>query len=238
MSARPISQLAALSVVLLTLLALGACERVKVTIKSHTYDIFPHDSGHYRISLVIDTTYNTQGPVPDTYYKKELLTGEETDLTGRTARLIEVYRSDEKFGTDYNFVLSRIWQQYLAPEDGRDYYAERIEENVRYVLLKFPVSVGVSWNGNLYNNLGTQAYTYETDDTTVTVQGITYENCVLVVQKADTNSFIYDRFAYEIYAPGIGLIKKYDRNIVNNGPNGEFNASESYFYQEELLEHN
>lgn len=214
------------------------CNRVIDDILPHTELIFPSEPGKFRISLVIDTTYNSAGPVVDTYYKKSELEGTEVDLTGRTVRKLQTYRSDISLGSNYNFIPYRLYTQYIDSAGPGTRYAELIEENNRFLVLKFPVSPGISWNGNLYNILGTQEYTYSEVDSTVTVQGKTYENCVVVIQKDNQDGLIRKEFAYEIYAPNIGLIKKFDQTLVFDGANGEFNPSESYIFQEEMLENN
>jgi hypothetical protein len=196
------------------------------------------EPGKYRISLVVDTTFNAAGPVTDIFYKKEELEGIEVDLEGRTVRKLQTYRSELAAGTSFEFVPYRLYTQYIDSAGPGSRYAERIEENKRFIVLKFPVSPGIRWNGNLYNLLRAQEYTYSNVDSTVTVQGITYENCVVVIQKDNQNGLIRKEFAYEIYAPNIGRIKKYDQTLVFDGANGEFNPSESYVYIEEVLEHN
>ncbi|MEM7375140.1 MAG: hypothetical protein AAF587_41485 [Bacteroidota bacterium] len=230
---------------LLSLLALSLtfCNEVKEVIEPHTWTILPQEEGKYRILQVWDTTFNTAGisqPEVDIYYKKEELGGEEVDLLNRPIRLINVYRSDLDLGTNYEFQIDRVWSQFIDPQSGTDYFAERIEENDRILILKFPVSTGISWNGNLFNDrqVGTGIFEYGDTDTTVVIQGMSFDNCVMVIHSADTNNLINNRFAYEIYAPEIGLIKKYDKTIVNDGPNGEFNSSKSRIYIEEIIEHN
>ncbi|GAB4416127.1 MAG: hypothetical protein OHK0039_25320 [Bacteroidia bacterium] len=214
-----------------------ACNRVKDTVLPHTELIFPNEAGHTRISEVHDTTFTTAGianPQTIAYYKRERLGRTETDLQGREVRLVEVSRSP--LIRPYDFAPDRIWYQYFAPQTGANYYAERIEENRRTLVLRFPVTTVTRWNGNLYNALGTEIFSYGALDTTVTVKGQTFENCVMVIQKLDTTGFIIQEFAYEIYAPGIGLIKKYDKTLVFDQPDGDgFNPDASRIYLEEYI---
>lgn len=220
-------------------LLLMACEQDKPYVLPHTPLIFPNQAGVQRISYVEDTTFNSAGidqPVVDLYFKWEQLAGEETDLTGRNLRLVDVHRSVVRFDSSYAWEYDRRWAQYFEPQPSGNYYAERIEQNRRTRVLKFPVFPGVSWNGNLFNEQATEEFFYQNVDTTVVVRGRGFDNCVVVVQAADTTGFITDRFAYEIYAPEIGLIKKYDRTLVFDGPNGEFNPDRSYIYREEIVE--
>ena len=152
--------------------------------------------GKYRISLVSDTTYTTAGldaPQSLRYYKKEVTGETEQDLDGRTLHKIHVFESEFDRGADYDFNQTRVWAHFKPENPVGGYYAERLEENQRILILKFPVYPDVSWNANIYNSLGDQPaynkYYYQEVDTTVTVQGTTYENCVMVVHE-DTDGFI------------------------------------------------
>lgn len=214
------------------------CNRTIDSILPHTELIFPNEAGKFSISIVIDTTYNSAGPLEETFYKREELQGLEQDLDGRMVRKIQTWRSDVSLGTSYDFKISKLYTQYYDSTETGTRFAERIEENKRYLILKFPVSEGIKWNGNLYNILDAQEYEYTHVDTTVTVRGISFANCVVVTQKDNQEGLIRKEFAYEIYAPEIGRIKKYDRTLVFDGPNGEFNPSESRIYLEEIVEHN
>ncbi|MEO0471284.1 MAG: hypothetical protein AAF206_16765 [Bacteroidota bacterium] len=211
------------------------CNRVKDVIPPYTLTIFPMEEGDSRVTYVEDTTFDTRGPVPDVYFKRERIANAEEDLLGRSIRRVEVFRSDSILNTDFIWKIDRVYAHYFEPQENGDFFAERIEENQRILILKFPVFEGVKWNGNLFNNLGVQEFKYQVTDTTVNIRGQTYENCVMVVQKADTSGFINDKFAYEIYAPEIGLIKKFDRTLVFDGPQGQFNPDKSRIYVEERL---
>lgn len=217
------------------------CERVKENIPPHTELIFPLESGKYRISVVYDTTFTTAGinaPSTDAYYKRETNGKKEDDLLGRATTLLQVEKSDFSMGQNYDFIPTRVWTQYKPEEPEDSYFVERIEENQRFLVLKFPVFTNISWNGNQFNTLGTEEFYYSNIDTTVTVQGKTFENCVVVIQE-NVDGLIRESFKYEIYAPEIGLIKKYIKTIVNDGaPGEEFNPDESRIYLEEIIEHN
>lgn len=219
------------------LMTLVACDNTLDLIQPHTWLIFPYEEGSSRITAVIDTTFEAAGPVEDRYYKQETIANEEQDLTGRTLRRLLVDRSEWANGSEYDWQRDRVWALHKPDSTTGDYFVERIEENRKILILKFPVYEGVSWNGNLFNQEDFQEFRYFRTDTTVTVAAGTFENCVMVVQKADTTSFIRDAFAYEIYAPEVGLIKKYDKTMVFDGPNTEFNPSASRIYLEELIQY-
>lgn len=217
-----------------------SCNRSQSIIPEHTLRIFPNEKGKFRIMYVEDTTFTTDGPnfpVASKFFKREELGDTTTDLRGRTVRRIETYTSPEEFGTDYQFTPSQVFTQFFNPQENGSYFAERTEDNDRVLVLRFPVFTSVIWNGNLYNDLDDQLFTYQSIDTTVSVRGNTYENCVMVLR--ENREGIFNIFSYEIYAPDIGLIKKYDRRLIfNSGGSNPFNDSESMIHYEEIVEHN
>ncbi|MEO0898308.1 MAG: hypothetical protein AAFY71_17985 [Bacteroidota bacterium] len=228
--------------ILAIILSVGfwGCDRTQDLIPEHTYRIFPNETGKFRIMYVEDTTFTTQGidfPVVDQFYKKEEIGDTVIDLTGRAVKELQVFRSENEFGTEYRFQQDRVWTQFILPQDGATYFAERIEENDRTLVLKFPVFTGVVWNGNLYNDLDDQQFTYQSIDTTVTVRGRTFDQCVMVLR--EQRDGIFNIYSYEIYAPDVGLIKKYARRLIfNSGGADPFNDSESMIHYEEIVEYN
>ncbi|MEL6193200.1 MAG: hypothetical protein AAFR66_14175 [Bacteroidota bacterium] len=216
-----------------------SCNRNKEVLPEAGENIFPVQQGQYSITEVVDTSFNSAGPVVEKYFKKEEIGSTFTDLDGRPIQRVQVSLSDYDLGTNYQFEPSRVWGQFLETNtESGEYFAERIEDNTRYLVLRFPVFDEARWNGHLFNNLGNRIFNYQSTDTTVVVRGKRYEDCVMVVQRADTSSFITYSFIYEIYAPEIGKIKRFERTLVNDGPNGEFNPSRSRIYLEELVESN
>ncbi|MCI4668724.1 MAG: hypothetical protein MRZ79_11360 [Bacteroidia bacterium] len=217
-----------------------ACNRSQSIIPEHTYRIFPNEKGKFRIMYVEDTTFTTDGinfPIVDKFFKKEEIGDTTTDLRGRTVVRVESYTSPEEFGTEYQFTPSQVFTQFVEPLDGTSYFAERIEDNNRTMVLRFPVFTSVVWNGNLFNNLDDQLFTYQSIDTTVSIRGKSYEQCVMVLR--ERREGIFNIYSYEIYAPDIGLIKKYDRRLIFNSGGGDpFNDSESMIHYEEIVEHN
>lgn len=226
-----------LSYILVFLVAgLLACDNTIDLIQPHTWDIFPVEEGASRITLRIDSTYNTSGGVEDKYYKRETYSNLEEDLTGRPIRRILVDRSDVVLGNAYQWQADRVWSVFVPDSVNGDYYVERIEENKKIRILKFPVLKGVKWNGNLLNQDDPEPFEYVITDTTVTVTAGTFDQCVMVVNKDERGSFIQKTYAYEIYAPGIGLIKKFDQTKFFDKPGNAFNEAASYVIQEELVE--
>lgn len=235
---RQIDRLFTLLILLISFIIISSCNEEGVSPTALSGDFFPLVEGKFRISEVVDTTFDVRGPIVDQYVKKELTGSTEVDLLGRTVYLLETFRAESGDTGSFDFQPDRVWTQYLDPDSTGERFAERIEENIRILVLKFPIFPRVRWNGNLFNNLPSETFRYENLDTTVVINDMAFENCVMVVQQADTNSFINYKFTYEIFAPNIGRIKRFSRVIVNDGPNGEFNPDRSRIFIEEIVDHN
>lgn len=222
-------------------LGLFSCKRELDPIAPYLKEVYPIADGKYRIYHVVDTVYATSSSQlfeAKTYYKLEKTDGVEQDLLGRNVSKLHVSLSPDTLEPwVFKWTFSELWTQYLG-----DTYAERIEGNTRYLVLRVPPYEGSTWNGNLYNNLDVQTYSYMNVDTTVTVQGHTYEHCVFVLQVPyrrpvpnPGGTYFLEEYAYEIYAPKIGKIVRYSKFYEEQNGVAE---SESRVYYEELFTHN
>jgi hypothetical protein len=237
-------------VCLLLATSMLSCRKEFDPVPATAKTIFPLTEGKYRIYHVIDTSYaSTTLEDAQSYYRRELNDGIETDLLDREVMKLTLHKSTDTLGTSQNPVFAwsfyQVWSQYLGEN-----YAERIEGNTRKLVLRWPPYPGSTWNGNLYNDQDDQTYRYVNIDTTVTVQGVTYEHCVYVLQvpfrmpvvKTPSNPappFFLIEHAYEIYAPNIGKIvgyyKYYEEQVINSQVQID---ADSRIYREELISHN
>lgn len=198
---------------------------------------FPIEKGKYRTYWVEDTTYTTSATIAKGYYKQEQNDSLELDGLGRTISRLNILRAekDSVTGKISPFSFQQLWTQYSDKIT-----AERIEGNTRYVVLQLPIQKEKTWNGNLYNDQGNQIYRYISTDSTIELNNKTYPHCVVVLQRKIEGSIISDVETYEIYAPGIGKIARYDRYLQYN-----YNAvsepvlnTSSYIYREILIDNN
>jgi hypothetical protein len=220
--------------------ALSSCNRELDPVAPYLNEIYPIQDGKARIYHVVDTVYattNSQLFEVRTYFKKEEASGTEEDLLGREVSKLYISQSPDTLPADvYRWTFSELWTQYAG-----EGYAERIEGNVRYLVLRLPPYEFSVWNGNLYNNGDVETYQYMNLDTTVTVQGNTYEHCVYVLQipyrrpvANQGGTYFVEEHAYEIYAPKIGKIVRYTK--LYEEQNGVI-QSYSRVYREELVTH-
>ncbi|MEO1628711.1 MAG: hypothetical protein AAFV25_26420, partial [Bacteroidota bacterium] len=110
------------------------------------YEYFPLEIGKYFVyavdSVVYDTLASGVVATPSSSFVREEITDTLRDNSGRLAYRIErSYRRN----SDDPWQISDIWVSLRT-----DRQAERVEENLRYVKLVFPLIEGVGWNGNLF----------------------------------------------------------------------------------------
>ncbi|MEZ4687479.1 MAG: hypothetical protein R3B47_15865 [Bacteroidia bacterium] len=226
-------------VVVSLLIIASACNRVKDVIPPHTDTIFPLEVGKSWTYLVIDTTWAVGNPprsIVDVYYKRETITGTETDLLGREVYRLETFRTADTLNGMSDFEPMRAGYLYRGNE-----YGERFMNNKRRLVLKWPVYNDIQWNGNLYvgNPEHNEQYRYRNIDTTVTVLGTNYAQSVWVAHSlpSDAISQIKNRVAYEVYSAEKGRILSYDRTFVmDQSDPTPFNPDDSYTHIEMLIE--
>jgi hypothetical protein len=167
------------------------------------YGYFPANTGHWVTYLVDSTAWDDFN---DTVYYynyqiKEVIESEFMDNEGRNTLRIERY----KRLTDTNaWIIKDVWFANLTSST-----AERVEENERFVKLIFPVREGEQWNGNVYNTLGEENYTFTDVHSPYSVSQFFFDSS-LTVKQFDEQNLIMRRQSIEVYAKDIGLIyKKY-----------------------------
>lgn len=162
---------------------------------------FPLKTGDLRVYEVEDIVYNIDASV-DTlnYYVKE--------------EVVESFYSSE----DSTFIIYRYsrpdsaseWQ-FLETRQSRITSQQAIlyEGNTPYLKLTFPISAGKVWDGNLLN--ADEEDIYQMDSLYFAYNSeMQFDNTLTVIQN-DNEDFIVelDR-RFEIYAEGVGLIKRED----------------------------
>ncbi|HOE04612.1 MAG TPA: hypothetical protein PLZ52_05305 [Bacteroidales bacterium] len=167
---------------------------------------FPLDTVLIRYYDVVEIVIDKPVSRYDTlrYRLKETYTGSFTDNTGHTAYIAE--RSICPEGNS-NFEISDVWTAQIYEQA-----AFAVEENLRFVKIRFPVSEGKSWNGNLFNTSAEKTYFITNPNRSFTVNGMIFDSTLTVMHEADS-SLIHKNYSREVYASHIGLIYKQQINI-------------------------
>lgn len=183
------------------------------------YDYFPLEIGKYVEYDVDSVIYdisagNNVVKRENSIQVREEVTDSFPDNEGRLVYRIE--RFERKNETE-EWRVNDVWTAAVT-----DRQAERIEENLRFIKMVFPVSNNTNpWDGNKYidENLVISVagesvfifknwlYEYREIGVPLEVNGLNFDDVVEVYQAADSN-FIEMRLSYEQYARGIGLVKR------------------------------
>ncbi len=197
-----------LSAVLVTVV-LVACKRDKAPYINFGYTYYPNTVGKY-IIYDVESIYSSSFDYKiDTvkYQLKELVQSLFPDNSGRPTQRIERYVKSYDSAT---WVLRNVCTANVTSTD-----AEKVENNVRYIKLVFPVALNKFWNGNAYNTLGTWNYSYTAVDQPMSINNQFFDSVLTVVQLGDSN-VISDSLYIERYARNIGLVYKSVTAVTND----------------------
>lgn len=186
-----------IGVVLMVLLS--ACKTDNAEIDMG-YDYYPATVGSW-ISYDVDSIRHLAGVNADTFHYqiKELVESDFIDEAGRSSRRLERYYRNS---SNEEWTIKDIWMVAITSRK-----VEKVEENIRYVRLNFPVRTNQYWNGNSLNDLDPWEYSYLQVGETSPVGDAVFENSATVEQEGAVNLIEQER-GLEIYARAIGLVYK------------------------------
>lgn len=173
----------------------------------------------YKVDSIVFNDFHAPQQGIDTfrYQIKEVISEKFVNASGNETNRIERFKRNND---TLPWVITNVWTSNLLASS-----VEKVEENIRYVKLSFPVSASKFWAGNQFNSLEAWEYSYRNIKTPITLNGFTFSNTITVLQKdsADDN-FIEKRFAKEVYAENIGMVYKQldtleTQNFIKKGLN-------------------
>ncbi len=135
-----------------------------------------------------------------------------TDAENQTAYVITRYwRSNDTLP----WALTNVWTAKTTP-----YSAQKVEDNIRFIKMEFPIKSSSAWNGNAFNTYPEENYSYEDLYQPASFGALTFDSTVTVLQN-DFESLINKIYKKEIYAAHVGMIYK-QQDSVNTvtTPNG------------------
>ena len=208
------------------------------------YEYFPLEVGKFIVYQVDSMVYNikSEGTIDSTsFFIKEEITDTLLDNENRVNYRIE--RSVRNSPND-PWVIKDIWVSVRTENT-----AERVEENVRFIKLVFPLEVGSTWDGNQFVDKTTiisiAGETLELfkgwEDSEITslaepetINGISFEEVTTVVHVQNEN-LIEIREVIEKYAKNVGLVYKKMR-ILDTQCNGDLASCDGLPWEEKAEE--
>jgi hypothetical protein len=206
-------------------------------------DYMPLETGKYIIYQLDSIRYGLSlTPIISSYQVKFQVDSLITDNIGRPA--YRIYRYIRKTSTE-------PWMEeatYLAINTTSS--LEFVENNLRFVKLKLPVSQDYTWKGNSFINttadtsafnfryLDGWEYVYDSVDAPLSLGALNVDSTIKVAQRddvvgnpGDPNSYSEINYGVEYYAKGIGMVYKRflhsEYQPPTNGNDGYYSAATS-----------
>lgn len=223
---------------------LFACSGKEIILESPPVeDYFPGRTGKmltYRLDSTVPTQFGADTTVRS-YRVRDTWDALVTDGLGRPA--YRVFRTISNASGTTPFVPNNTFLATRVNED----WVEWMENNLRFMKLRYPITEGFSWKGNSFIDgssinspvryLADWDYTYKNVGKPFTVNGKTYPNTVTVFQRDEVlpegpfNKAFYKQWNYslEVYAAGIGLVYRHFDHKVWQPPVPPPNAKAGYW---------
>lgn len=184
--------------------ALVSCDKNPAPEFHHEY--FGMEEGRYVVYDVVEIAHDDGLNLHDTisYQLKTVWADTFVDNQERIAR--EFHRYVRPTEND-SWVLQDIWTGII---DG--IRAELVEENQRVVKLVFSPTQNKVWDANAFNQGPEQICQYRDIHGDTLIDNAAFDP-TLVVEQDQFNSLIDSVHRYDMYAKGVGLIYKYDRDL-------------------------
>ncbi|PKR79960.1 hypothetical protein CW751_12080 [Brumimicrobium salinarum] len=166
------------------------------------YDYFPMQEGHFVIYNVMEVFHDVNlSPQHDTLrYKLRTEIGEIIiDNSGRQARK---YIQSKYHPINDSLLEKRVWTRII--DEGR---GEVVEENQRKIRLTFAVKKDRQWDVNAFNILPQNIVHIEDVDKERRFDNLEFESTSKISYE-DFFSLVDYRMKYEVYAKGVGLVKR------------------------------
>lgn len=208
------------------------------------YEYFPLEVGKYVVYQVDSVVYNikSEGTIDSaSFFIKEEITDTLLDNENRVNYRIE--RSVRNTPND-PWVIKDIWVSVRT-----DNTAERVEENVRFVKMVFPLEAGSTWDGNQFVDKttiisvagetleffkGWEASEIGTFAEPETINGVFFEEVTTIIH-AENENLIEIREVIEKYAKNVGLVYKKMR-ILDTQCDGDLAGCDGLPWEEKAEE--
>lgn len=178
------------------------------------YVIYDVDSTFYNVPFNITANYKFQ--------IKEVVDSKYIDAQGNEAYKIIRYKKDTSISQNWEHQV--VWNSTINTSN-----YQKVEDNVRFVKLIFPIKSNKIWNGNSMNTLSSWDYEYTATHQTELIGNTILDSVTTVTQFDDENEILIQRqFYQEKYAANIGMVYKrvIDLKKLYNNSTGLFEISE------------
>ncbi|REA61660.1 hypothetical protein DSL64_11910 [Dyadobacter luteus] len=184
-------------ILLIFSLILSGCKENTAPESVSDYDYFPVQSGSISRFTVTRTTYFPSGPQRVSDYQIQSVVGEVFNITDKQSanRIAYISKwSQSEWRTDSSAAIWRTADKAFAQEHGQT-----------IIKMYFPLSEGLSWNGNSYNQGAEQPFRCVDKGKPKQIGLQYFPNTVTIVRQQDSTLLSKNKYI-EIYAAGVGLV--------------------------------
>jgi len=189
-------------------LSAAACKKKTETFNMH-YDYFGNQQGKFIIYKAKEINHLSPDSSVVTNYELKTLIGDTVhDNAGNVGN--KYFRFVRQNASE-SWSLKDVWFIDIVNNQ-----AILIEENEKKIKLVFSPIDSKTWDANAYNNLDELICEFEDIHQPFSIGGYSLDSTLKVVQE-DQFNLIYFRKKHEIYAKGIGMVKKHYQHLdINN----------------------
>ncbi|WP_028982133.1 hypothetical protein [Sporocytophaga myxococcoides] len=167
------------------------------------YQYFPIEKGMYVLYSVDKKTYGVSDSTHSFYYLKEII-GDTFRAGDEVKYRVERY-TKKSLTEPWPAQPDSVWSEFNSKNN-----VTRMENNIRFIKMTFPLENDKTWDGNAENTLGQEFYKVKDLKRTFYVDTIYFPNSVKIIQ-ADNQNLIEKKYKVEYYAKHVGLIYKEKR---------------------------
>jgi hypothetical protein len=201
------------------------------------YDYFPDKVGTYVIYDVDSTYYDDFfTPVKAKNYKfqiKEKIQSTFLDnqnrVTLRLERYVKQYDTIIPYA-DMTWKLRDVWTENRTATT-----AEKVEENIRYIRLIFPVRLNKTWNANAQNLNDERDFSYVNVDEPLGMGGISFDRTLKTVYDDGGGILTSREYRTENYARNVGLIYRQEIVVESQPKAGATSVELQSFFSKTIM---
>ena len=188
--------------------------------------------GQYQVYDVSEIVYTLGVPETLKYQLKTVIADSFPNATGGFTYVM--HRSQKGYDSE-DFIPLDTWSVRVGTHD-----VVVQEENISFVKIKLPAEKDAEWDGNLYNTLGEDDYLMEELQVPYLVNGVTFDDCLVINQNDNQDYVVSLDQRKEVYAKNTGLIYK-ESTLLNyctvGGCLGQQQVESGMIYQQTINSH-
>ena len=176
--------------------------------KTNDHSYFPQITGNWIKYDVREINIDSPSNLYDTsnYQLKDVTSDAFADNSGDTCYRIERY---QRVNDTMPWIIKKVFVTKI-----KDNSAIWTEDNITQIKIKFPAEINNSWDGNVYDTLGSQIFKITEVDKKENINSLDFDSVLTVIQR-DEENLIEKYYTAEKYGKRKGLIYKEDIKITS-----------------------